>query len=155
VWTAGEATDDSFGGAGTQEAFGCAASDDGFIAVGTDDSSGNSDARVWTSTDGVQWTELTAGVLGGSGEQDAAAVAAVAGDGWLVAGTDTSSGDSDVALWRISHDGHVSRRDRGEPSLSGPGDQTVESISVDGDHAVIVGQDATGIGIWETRNLDR
>lgn len=155
TWAAGEATDESFGGAGTQEAFGCAASDDGFVAVGTDNSSGNTDARVWVSADGVEWQELTAGVLGGAGEQEAVAVAAVPGAGWLVAGIDTSSGDSDVALWRIANDGHVSRRDRGEPSLSGPGDQTVESVSVDGDHAVIVGQDPTGIGIWETRNLDR
>lgn len=155
AWAEGTATDDSFGGVGTQEALGCAASADGFIAVGTDNGSGNTNGRVWTSTDGLEWEELTAGVLGGAGEQQASAVAAVPGTGWLVAGTDTSSGDSDVALWRVSADGHISRRDRGEPSLSGPGDQTVESVTVDGEHAVIVGQDPTGIGIWESRNLDR
>lgn len=154
-WTAGEATDDSFGGAGHQEAFSCAAGEEGFIMVGTDDARGNTNARVWVSDDGASWHELTSSSLGGTGDQEASAVAEVPGDGWLVAGTDTTSGDHDVALWRVLNDGQITRRDRGEPSLSGPGDQLVESITVDGDHAVVVGQDQTGIGIWESRNLDR
>jgi hypothetical protein len=154
-WSEGTATDNSFSGRGSQDAFACAAGEDGFVVVGTDDSRGNVDARVWTSPDGVEWSEVTSGALGGAGDQEASAVAAVQGDGWLVAGTDSSSGDNDVALWRVRANGQVIRRDRGESSLNGPGDQVVESVTVDRDHAVVVGQDQTGIGIWETTNLDR
>ena len=69
---------------GDQQAYGCAASEDGFIIVGSDDRSGNADARVWTSADGMEWTEVESSMLGGTGDQWASAVAAVPGGGWLV-----------------------------------------------------------------------
>jgi hypothetical protein len=156
-WRPGQATDGSFtgtNGAGSQEAFGCAVSDEGWIVVGTDSTRGNSDARVWTSADGVSWQQVTSGALGGSGEQAARAVAAVPDGGWLIGGIDTIGGDSDVALWRLDDD-QITRRDRDEPSLSGPGTQSVSALAVEGNHAVIVGEDLTGIGMWETSKLDR
>jgi hypothetical protein len=159
AWHAGEATDNSFtgaDGAGSQEAFGCAVSPEGWVVVGSDSSRGNSDARVWVSEDGLEWTQVTSGALGGAGEQTAHAVAAVPdGGGWLVGGTDSSGGDSDIALWRVDTHGRVSRRDRDEPSLGGPGTQAVAAITVTGNKAVIVGEDQTGLGMWETSELDR
>jgi hypothetical protein len=156
-WRPGEATDNSFvgNGGGSQEAFGCAASAEGFIVVGADSSRGNSDARVWTSADGISWKQVTSGALGGAGEQAAHAVAAVPDGGWLIGGIDTIGGDSDVALWRLDTSGQITRRDRDEPSLGGPGTQAVAAITVTDDHTVLVGEDEAGVGMWETDDLDR
>lgn len=156
-WHEGAATDDSFIGRGNRQALACAASDDGFIVVGTDDGGGDPDAKIWHSEDGAEWQELPAGILGGSGDQQATAVAAVPGGGWLIAGTDTGSSDGGVALWRLRPNGELLRRDDGEPALQGPGPKTVADLSVTPDRTVIVGADIDGIGIWEspTDALDR
>jgi hypothetical protein len=153
-WSAGEATDGSFGGPGSQQIYGCAASKEGFIVVGSDDRSGDSDVRVWTSPDGETWTRVESGLFGGSGDQWANAVAAVPDGGWLIGGTDTAPGDGDVALWRL--DGHdISRRDEGEPELSGPGEQSVTSLMVDDSGVTIVGDDYGRVGIWQSDTVDR
>jgi hypothetical protein len=154
----GEATidDDSFIGPGSQQLYGCAASEDGFIAVGSDDRSGDSDARIWTSTDGLAWTRVQSGLLGGAGDQWSSAVAAVPdGGGWLVGGTDTSPGDGDIALWRVDADGELSRRDEGEPELGGPGEQSVTSLLVDDEGITIVGDDYGRVGLWQADTVDR
>jgi hypothetical protein len=158
AWSAGEADDDSFGGAGSQQAYGCAASEDGFIMVGADDRSGDSDARLWTSEDGRSWSRVESGMLGGAGDQWASAVTAVPSDsdgGWLVGGTDTVAGDGDVALWRVHADGSVSRRDRGEPDLAGPGEQSVNAIAVADGDIVVVGDDYGRVGVWRSGTIDR
>jgi hypothetical protein len=157
AWHAASATDESFGGPGRQEAYGCAVNEDGFIMVGADDSRGNSDARVWTSTDGMEWEMLPASALGGSGDQTALSVAPVGDgdDGWLIGGNDTVAGDSDIALWRLQADGELTRRDRNEPSLGGPGPQTLTAVAVNGRRTVVVGEDHSGAGIWESNTLDR
>jgi hypothetical protein len=158
VWQVGTATDNSFGGAGSQLAYGCAADDDGFVMVGSDDSSGDTDARVWTSKDGLSWTEVMASTLGGGGDQWASAVAANPGrsGGFLVGGTDTAGGDGDLALWRITAKGEVQRRDRGERALGGPGEQTVTGITIDEHgHVTLAGDDYGRVGLWESGVLDR
>jgi hypothetical protein len=158
AWSPGDAEDGSFGGPGSQQAYGCAASEDGFIVVGSDDRSGDSDARIWTSEDGVAWTRVESGMLGGAGDQWASAVVAIPedqGGGWLVGGTDTVAGDGDVALWRLHADGELSRRDRGEPELSGAGEQSVNAMAVDGDRVLIVGDDYGRVGMWESDDIDR
>ena len=152
VWSAAEGP---FTGDGDQQGYGCAASEDGFIAVGADDSSGNVDARVWTSEDGLTWTELDSSLLGGTGDQWASTVVAVPDGGWLVGGSDTSAGDGDIALWRIDEDGDLERRDRDEPALSGPGDQSVSSISIDDGRVTLTGNDYGRVGLWESDKLDR
>lgn len=149
---------ESFAGDGSQHAYGCAAGDDGYIIVGADDRTGNVDARVWVSDDGLTFTEVESSLLGGSGDQWAAAVVAATEGGWLVAGTDTASGDGagDVALWRITADGEVARRDRGEPALGGPGEQRVTNLTVDEDGRVtIVGTDYGRVGLWQSDTIDR
>jgi hypothetical protein len=154
-WTA--AASDGFGGIGSQEAYGCAAGEDGFVVVGSDDRSGNLDARIWVSEDGVEWTEVESGLLGGPGDQWAsAAVAVPGGRGWLVAGTDAVSDDGDIALWRLRPSGDIERRDRGEPALGGSGRQTASAIAVDEDGTVILaGNDYGRVGLWESRRIDR
>ena len=111
---------------------------------------------MWTSEDGLTWTELESSLLGGTGDQWASAAAAAPDGGWLVGGTDTATGDGDIALWRITADGEVDRRDRGEPALTGPGDQTVSNISIDDDGRVtLTGDDYGRVGLWESDTLDR
>jgi hypothetical protein len=156
LWRKGETADGSFTGieGSSQEAFGCAASAEGFVVVGSDNTRGNSDARVWFSEDGINFEQVVSGSLGGSGEQIARAAAAVPDGGWLIGGVDTIGGDSDIALWRFD-DGEISRRDRDEPELGGPGTQSVAAISVVDNRAVIVGEDQVGAGMWETGDLDR
>ena len=152
-WTAASGP---FTGSGDQRAYACAASDEGFIMVGSDDRTGNRDARVWTSADGLEWTEVESSNLGGTGDQWASAVAPVPGGGWLVAGTDRATGDGDIALWRIDSAGNVTRRDRGERALRGPGEQTVSSIDIteDGD-VTLAGNDYGRAGLWESSSVDR
>jgi hypothetical protein len=155
TWTKADAPD-SFGGGGSQQAAACAASDEGYIIVGSDDRYGTVEARAWTSDDGLTWTEVESSLLGGAGDQWASAVAAVPGGGWLVAGTDAGSGDGDIALWRIDESGDVSRRDRGEPSLAGTGEQSVSDIVITDDgHVTLVGNDYGRVGLWESDRLDR
>jgi len=160
TWSGVSVPDGSTVGPGSQIAYGCAAGPDGFVVVGSDDSSGDTDARMWVSPDGEEWTLLDAGGFGGGGDQWASAAAAVAdgdeGDGWLVAGTDTAHGDGDIALWRISADGEVSRRDEGERDLGGAGDQTVTNVTVEADGRVMLaGTDYGRVGLWESDVLDR
>ncbi len=145
-----------FTGRGDQQAYACAASEDGFIIVGSDDRTGNRDAKVWTSPDGLEWTEIESSILGGTGDQWANAVAPVPDGGWLVAGTDRATGDGDIALWRIDSSGDVTRRDRGERALRGPGEQTVSSIDIDEDgHVTLAGNDYGRVGLWESSTVDR
>ncbi|HEY8523410.1 MAG TPA: hypothetical protein VIL48_00505 [Acidimicrobiales bacterium] len=157
-WGASRSDDRSFGGPGNQQAYGCAASEEGFVVVGSDDRSGDSDARIWFSEDGVTFTRVESGLLGGAGDQWAGAVAAVPedeGGGWLVGGTDTVTGDGDVALWRLHPGGEVSRRDRGEPELGGPGEQTVNDMAIRDGRVVLVGDDYGRAGVWESDTIDR
>jgi hypothetical protein len=154
-WT--KAENAGFRGDGSQQGYACAASEDGFVVVGSDDRSGTTDARVWVSEDGVEWTEVTSGVLGGAGDQWASAAAAVPdGEGWLVAGGDTVTGDADIALWRVDASGSITRRDEGEPALGGPGDQAVDAIEIDDEGTVtLAGSDYGRAGLWESDVLDR
>jgi hypothetical protein len=125
------------------------------VIVGSDDRSGDTDARVWTSEDGLEWTRVESGLLGGGGDQWASAVTAVPDGGWLIGGTDTAAGDGDIALWRLLADGEVSRRDRGEPELGGVGEQSVSHIAIDDDRVLIVGDDYGRVGLWESDTIDR
>ena len=153
-WVAGQGG--GLAGNGDQQANACAASDEGFIMVGSDDSTGNRDARVWISEDGQTWTDVESSILGGTGDQWATAVAPVPGGGWLIAGTDTASGDGDIALWHIDADGELTRRDRGERALRGPGEQTVSSIDIEEDgHVTLAGNDYGRVGLWESDSVDR
>jgi hypothetical protein len=156
TWQVARPADKSFSGPGDQFVYACAGSKDGYVVVGSDDRSGDTDARVWTSPDGLTWTQVSAGPLGGSGDQWASAVAAAPKGGWLVGGTDTSKGDGDIALWRITAGGDVSRRDRGERELGGAGEQSVTGITVDDKgHVLLAGDDFGRAGLWESTVLDR
>ena len=124
VWTSGDGVnwsrlpDDAatFGGPGNQDVTSVVASGPGLVAVGLDMSSGNSDAAVWTSGDGLTWTRVSDPALGGEGDQVMESVA-VAGPGLVAVGSDmTPDGQYRVAVWtsfdgltwtRVPHDDAV------------------------------------------------
>jgi hypothetical protein len=153
-WAAAEATDGSFTSVGSQQAMACAASDEGFIAVGSDDSGGDRNARVWISDDGMSWEEVSSGLFGGSGDQEATAVAPIPGGGWLVAGTDSAGDEAGIALWHLQSDGSVTRRDVGEPALTSALPMSVSDLVIGERRTILVGTDVDGLGIWETATED-
>ena len=120
----------------------------GLVAVGSDTVTGDSDAAIWTSTDGLEWERVgQEAVLGGPGEQELRDVVAF-GDGLIAVGRDNSRGaGTDAAIW-FTHDGlNWARRDAG--SLGGDGDQALDRIiELPGDTAgaalVVAGSDGAG-----------
>jgi class 3 adenylate cyclase len=89
-----------FGGAGDQLLWGVEASDGTFIAVGRDEYGGGSDAAVWTSQDGLDWSRTPSeeSVFGGDRAQEMKFVAAV-GTRLVGAGWDGSGRKQDAAIW--------------------------------------------------------
>jgi len=90
-----------FGGDGDQLLWGIELSEGTFIAVGRDDRGGGSDAAVWTSEDGLDWSRPLSdeSVFGGDLGQEMKFVAA-AGSRLVGAGWDGSGGrKEDAAIW--------------------------------------------------------
>jgi hypothetical protein len=73
----------------------------GLVAVGRDDSGGDSDAAVWTSPDGLEWTRVPhdESIFGGPDDQVMRAVA-IGGPGLIAVGSDSSNGHA--AVWASS-----------------------------------------------------
>ncbi len=71
----------------------------GLVAVGGDES-GDENAAVWTSPDGVAWTRVSHDdvVFGGAGNQMMLGVT-VNKSGLVVVGRDDLGGDRDAAVW--------------------------------------------------------
>jgi hypothetical protein len=96
----------------TVRAFAVAASPTGYLAAGDRFVSGqgrlDSDAILWTSTDGRTWIRVEDKTLGGPAS-DTPQVAVAWRDGWAVAGTSTTGGRTSVTVW-TSADGRSWRR---------------------------------------------
>jgi hypothetical protein len=99
AWTRVSGDEEVFGGAGIQAMASVAVGGPGLVAVGLDES-GDEDAAVWTSPDGVAWTRVSGdeAVFGGAGNQMMLSVI-VGGPGLVAVGRDDSSGDRDAAVW--------------------------------------------------------
>ena len=123
------------------------------VGVGEDERNGETDAAVWTSTDGLAWAR--AGSLGRTGDQRMTAVTSVGRD--LVAvGSERSGGDTDAAVWR-SEDGSTWGRVEGAASgLHGAGDQTMQVVVVAAPGLVAAGSDASGadldVAVWASED---
>ena len=129
-----------FGGSDAQWVSGVAAAGPGVVAVGYDAS--DRGAAVWTSTDGLAWTQVPydESVFG---SLQLGAVAA-AGPGLVAVGSDSSGGDPDAAVitsvdgltWnRVPHD---------ESIFGGPGWQEMYGVAATGLGVVAVGHDRSG-----------
>ena len=89
---------------GDQQIMGITATSTGFVAVGYDGASGDWDAAVWLSPDGLGWSRVTPqNALGGDGDQIINAVSETS-DGLVAVGSITRDGIEQPAVW-ASDDG--------------------------------------------------
>jgi hypothetical protein len=101
------------------------------VAAGSTVSVGENDAAVWRSTDGRTWSLVTGqSDLGGPGEQQINGINPVKGGGFIVVGSDTSSGSADAAVW-LSPDGTQWSK-VSSPALGGPGKQSMNRVASTG-----------------------
>jgi len=150
VWTGGGtiwkrvAHDEAvFGGSGSQDMRAVAASATGVVAVGRDDSGGDSDAAVWFSEWGSNWTRVphVEAVFGGNLNQRMWGVTA-GGPGYVAVGDDGDVGAA--AVW-TSVDGITwSRVPHDEAVFGGPGNQIMRGVTAGGPGLVAVGGDYGG-----------
>ncbi len=107
----------------------------GLVAVGWASGSIDSDASVWRSADGREWTLDTADAFAGpaGSDQEMWGVTAFSG-GLVAAGSDDRGGDPDAAFWLHDQDGWS------EPVLlRKDGDQVVKAVVAGGGGLVAVG----------------
>lgn len=115
--------------------------DERLVAVGTDLLSGDADAAVWVSSDGLRWSRVPddEGALGGDGWQSMHAVAAFEG-GVVAVGEDRNSdGEHIGAVW-VSSDGLSWSRVRGESAFNGRS-QTIRDVVAHASRIIAVGVD--------------
>ncbi len=104
--------------------------------AGSTTSVGENDAAIWHTTDGRTWTLVTGqSELGGEGDQQINGISPLPGGGFIVVGSDTSSGSQDAAVW-LSPDGNTWSK-VSSSALGGPGRQSMNRVSGTG----------TGVGI--------
>ena len=83
---------------------------------------------MWHSDDGRTWTIVTGqDALGGPGDQRINGISPAPGGGFIVVGSDTSSGSEDAAVWR-SPDGSTWTKVSSD-ALGGPGKQSMNRVS--------------------------
>ena len=88
-----------FGGEGGQEIATLVEGPNGFVAVGEDESSGDFDAAVWTSPDGIEWTKQDDSPdLGGPNDQRMIYALATPA-GIIAVGYEEIGGDANGAVW--------------------------------------------------------
>lgn len=128
----------------------CALPGGGVVAVGAVAEQADQDVWAWVSQDGVTWVRATEGatVLGGPGPQFTTDCASSDG-GVLVPGQTPGAGGRDGVLWKTV-DGLTWTR-VGEPGLfSGPGDDVLSAVAVDGDRIVVTGHDDGDLTVFSS-----
>lgn len=128
------------------------------VAVGSSGTLAESDAAVWYSEDGISWTQVSDGDLGGQGAQHMNAVTA-GGPGFVAVGYDWTA-DSDpeghldaAAVW-TSVDGIAWDRVPAEPGvLDADGFPAMNDVIKTGFGLIAVGRRSSGVqpdiaGVW-------
>ena len=131
-----------FGGLGDQAMAAAVVGVDGtIVAVGHDDTRANGNAAVWTSSNGLRWTQAETEALGVSGEQRMEGAAVI--DGELMAvGWESSGGDTDPAVWTSADSGATWRRlDAVTSGLHETGNQAMRTVIEAPPGLVAVGHD--------------
>lgn len=143
-----------FGGAENQVMLSVTAAGPGVVAVGSDQSSGDLDAAVWTSPDGITWSRLPLdedSVLAGSGSQLMFSVTA-GGPGLVAVGSDGPLGDADAAVWTSADGMGWSRVRHDEAVFGGENFQAMVSVTTGGPGLVAVGlelsDDGQDAAVW-------
>jgi hypothetical protein len=153
VWTSPDGTTWSqvpfdpaiFGGPDAQLANAVAAVEGGLVAVGTDYQSGEGDAAVWVSPDGVTWLRVAhdEAVFGGAGDQAMVSVALL-GTVLVAAGHDSVGEDRDAAVWLFSDGAAWSRVPDDQAIFNGSGSQEAWMVTAGGPGLVVIGLEDTG-----------
>ena len=142
---------------GHQTILGVITTAEGMVGVGSDDSSGDLDAAVWTSADGLTWTRVDQESFGGTGLQRMVAISSAGGSGLVAVGAAQAEDPDeglDAAFW-LSEDG-LSWGRVTAPSFGGGGDQAIQAVVVSGSTVIAVGQEFfadTGdfdAAVWES-----
>jgi hypothetical protein len=124
-------TSGALGGRGQQQINAVVAHDDTIVAVGQSTLGTDTDAAVWTSHDGVEWSRIRKHLaLGGVDDQRMFTAAWSPGVGIVAAGDEVSGGGTNAVVW-TSRDGTTWRRvgvTIATSSLTGPGEQTVKVL---------------------------
>jgi hypothetical protein len=150
-------SDDVFEGDGRQRIIDVIGNrDGGVVAVGYAESGeGDLDAAVWTSDDGVTWERQGSDLLGGPGDQMIHRLVSPSAETglptFIAAGSDTSSGTMDAALWYFDEDEFLKQTSIGT-DLGGDGDQGILALLVQPSGIIAVGYDSSSGGrmaaIW-------
>jgi hypothetical protein len=114
----------------------------GLVAVGWDSSGGDSDAAVWVSADGYDWTFVDEKAFDEPGDQSMFSVV-VGGPGLVAVGWDSSVDEGDGVVW-VSADGYDWTRIDDEALFGGPGWQGLRGVSAGGPGLVAGGWDSSG-----------
>ena len=129
-----------FGGPDNQGMENVTAGGPGLVAVGEDES--DRGAAVWTSTDGVAWTQVPydEAVFGSSRMESVAA----AGPGLVAVGSDSSGGDPDGAVWTSADGLSWIRVPPDEAVFGGPGWEEMYGVAAAGLGVIAVGHEGSG-----------
>jgi hypothetical protein len=110
---------DSLGGDGDQQINGLTTGGPGLVAVGQETIGGDTNAVVWTSTDGSVWSRVDdpSARFGGDGPQRMFTVTS-SPFGAVAAGADGVGADSDAAVWTSIEGSTWGRLPPGTPAMS-------------------------------------
>ncbi len=132
---------------GSQEIHGIVAADPGLVAVGSAFDIAGSNATIWTSPDGTNWTRQLIPKTDPAEVHATMNAVIVGGPGLIAVGFISTGGDEDAAVW-TSPDGVTwTRVPHDEAVFGGPDGQTMEAVTVGGPGLVAVGQDYNGDGV--------
>jgi hypothetical protein len=150
VWDRVDNTQAGLAGEGEQVAKVIRAGPDGLLVAGYDWGGDNGrDAAVWSSPDGVTWSqEGDRSVFGGPLDQEIHGLTQV-GTGWVAAGwTRLDKENRDAAVWASDDGSTWDLVDDDDAAWGGPGDQKVEAVTAAGATVIAVGSDVSDVAIW-------
>ena len=146
-WT--PAPSDDLGGPGTQSMAKAIPGGPGLIAVGKASNGTDTDAAIWTSSDGLTWDRVGESSLGVAGPEELFGIAE--GNGTFVAVGEQGTGDArDAAVWTSSDAGTWTAAN--PDGLVGAGLQSINRVAWDGTTFVAVGKVTDGVGVWHSTN---
>lgn len=161
VWTSRDGSfwrrvgaDDDLAGPGDQQINAMAVVGSGFIAVGQETIDGDTNAVVWTSADGRDWTRVSdpSGLFGGAGDQIMYAVLSTP-VGIVAAGSEVLEPEWDAAVW-TSIDGISWMRLSGDTpamyALADIGDQEIKALIQTETGVLALGGERGG-GDWDAQ----
>ncbi len=145
AWTRVPEDEAVFGGASEQWMECVTAGGPGLVAVGAAESSGNVDAAVWTSADGISWSRVPHDetIFGGDASQVMSSVMA-GGPGLVAVGSDGPVASRVAAVWTSADGITWSRVPDDAAVLGGDRSQLMSSVTAGGPGLVAVGWASPG-----------